>query len=1346
MKYFVLLVLILVGWEKLSGKNNEFIFEQISPEAGFAFDAIGTICEDENGLIWFGCSNGLHSYNTQEINRYNFDPKNDQSPPSNNINKLYLDNNKVLWICTDNGICYFNKTLNSFTRVELREINSYQKYRSVTQLLQYTNNEYLIVINDSLFSFDIGDGMLKNIKVGEESETAISFLGQGDDGRIYLGTVSGEVFVNNTPKTEFRLLYQSGNSAVKTICTISSNLWIGYLSDGVDEITPAGQLISRYRQEYKGNKHLPNNRVRKIIKRKDGEIWIGTYSGILLIAPGGNKTITQNSYNKLPHNSIYDLITDQNDGIWIGTWSGGLAYYSDYNYRFEHVQKLKDLMPDSRSVISSFSETSGGETWLGSESLGLFKYDSKNRSIRKVENPDGLNSVLRIKSMATDHKNRLWIGTFYQGLWYLDPQSKKLIRAKLNVRSVMDIISSITPDGKGLWIGSRGQGLTYYNPDDETHKTYNYEELKTGSISSDRIWKTYLDSKGNLWICSDFGLSVKPKDSESFERFFYNENANSLSRNKTFSICEDNGGNMWIGTNGGGINIYDPIKKAFQKLNTNSVLDNLDIYSILRDHNGNMWMSTDKGIHVYHTKTKTLKSYTEEDGLQGNQFNPNSAYINSAGQLFFGGSNGFNIINPKTGIDNPIVPDVFVSKFLINNLPVAQQPVKFVDALHLSNIGNIELSHHQNSFIFSFVTNNYIKASKNKFRYRLKNYQDEWIETSSNKEVSYTKVPPGKYILQLYGSNNDGVFNTKAKEVFIRIYPPFWLSWYAYLLYSVITGAVLFLVIKEIAFRERVRKEIISERFKREADEMLFSEKTRFFTNVSHEFRTPLTLIISPLNSLMKKFSSDAITMEHFKTMKRNADRLLRLTNQMLDFRLLELGKIKMNPEKNEIVNICKEICECFDHQIIEKEINFIFTSSFKRFEITIDSDMIEKVVYNLLSNALKFSPEKGQIILSIEQKSLLEASYDGFYCTGSKFMGNSLEIKVKDHGKGIDPAVVPQIFDRFFMNPDNQATGTGIGLHLCQEYIRLHDGNILVSSEIGQGTTFIINIPVKNQLCFEKENIVIQAHLEKLPDIITSKQSDFSPSHKSKIILLAEDSDELRIYLRNFLMGGFKVLTAKNGSQAYEIATEVIPDLIISDILMPGMDGLQLTSHIRKNSKTSHIPVILLTALSGHSVQLDSVNMGADLFLTKPIDETLLLAQIENILANRDNLAEKYATNNATPFQTGNKFSFIERAEKYILDNIRNEQLDINMLAKELNISRSSLHRKIKTDTNQSSTEFIRDIRLKYAIRLMNDNTYNMDEIAVLTGFNSTSWFNRCFKQKYGKTPKEYKNKLKNY
>ena len=1003
---FVRLIVLLLSFAFISlqaqNRKENYIFEQISSDAGFTYNSISSIVEDDKGFIWFCSNNGLFYYNGNEIIKHNFDPKNVNSLPSNKINELYTDKNARLWVCTDNGICWFDESKNSFTRVDLKDKDNYLTTINVSSVLQYNDTMYLIVINQKVYYFDKKDEVLIKVHLGDEN-TKVNTIIENKDGDVFLGTTDGKVYINNGSISNFRPFYISESGLILTLSFFDNQLWIGFANNGIEVVSRAGKLESAYKKEYGNDKHIANNRVRNIIKRNNGEIWIGTYDGISVLNSEGNRIIRHNSFNGLPHSSIYEFCIDKNDGIWIGTWSGGLAYFSEYNYRFSHIQIIRDNEYYSKNAISSFSEDTDGKIWIGSERWSINKFDPEKKKFddNKTERANGRLSL--IKSLTSDTENRTWIGTFYEGLWVIENNQFS------QVRKIPDILHSLLAVDNGIWIGTRASGLFFYNTNSKTVKQFQAEDKKMGSISSNHVWDVFLDSKENLWISSDNGLSVKYKNNADFARFFNNKNENSLSRNFCYSVAEDNDGNIWIGTAGGGIDIYDPQTKTFSKFYQNAFIEYSDVYSILKDHQNNMWFSTNQGVYVYYPKTNILQSFTEQDGLLGNQYQPVSGFISSSGKLFFGGPNGFNMIDPGTITKNKIVPEAYLSKLLINNQPLSKQNPRYINSLYLAQTENIKLNYKQNSLTIGFTATNFIKSSRNKFRYRIKNYLDDWVETNQGNDVSFTKIPPGDYVLEVLASNNDGVWSQKSKEINIKIYPPFWLSWYAYIVYGILMAIIALVVIRELRFRTRSK-----------ADEKLFQEKVKFFTNVSHEFRTPLTLILSPLNYLRKKMQYEPSLMEHINIIKRNADRLLRLTNQILDFRLIELKKIELKRENEDMVSLCKNVYDCFEYQIIEKNINCIFTSSFKSFVLAVDVEKIEKVIYNLLSNALKYSPDNAQVILSIDQHLLKEKSYSKKYCIGNKFFGEALVIKVKDNGKGIEKESLPLIFDRFFCRSRN--------------------------------------------------------------------------------------------------------------------------------------------------------------------------------------------------------------------------------------------------------------------------------------------------------------------------------------
>jgi signal transduction histidine kinase/AraC-like DNA-binding protein/AmiR/NasT family two-component response regulator len=970
-------------------------------------------------------------------------------------------------------------------------------------------------------------------------------------------------------------------------------------------------------------------------------------------------------------------------------------------------------------VISSFTEDKNGTIWVGSENDGLGKFTSQGNTFKKViEFP-----AQRIKAMASDNQNRLWVATFYEGLWLKENGNAK------RIGNIEGIFTTVLPDKQGVWVGTKGKGAIYYNEQKNSFETYTQNNNDPGALCSNSIWKIFKDSKSNTWFVTDNGISIRFDKDDHFTNYVVNAGENNLSSNVNYTIAEDKNGKIWIGTAGYGIDIFDLKTKTFSKFSLNSSIKNAEVYCILRDKDNNMWFSSNQGIYAFYYSTETLKNFTKEDGLLGQQYHPNSGFISKNGIVYFGGGDGFNVINPEIVQPNATVPEIFLSNLRINNQSFEILKPKHINSGHISAIEQMELNYDQNSITLGFVVNSFIKNSNSKFKYRLLNYIDEWNEAGYNANISFTKIPPGDYTLQVTYINNDGLSKSPLKEIHIEINPPFWFSWYAYLFYFVLIGTVIFIAVREMRFREKSR-----------ANQMLFTEKVKFFTNVSHEFRTPLTLIISPIKSLMKKFANEPETTESLQVIHRNADRLLRLTNQILDFRLIELNSVKLKREKTDIITLCKNVYDCFEFQIREKEINCIFNSSFKSFELDVDAEKIEKVVYNILSNALKFSNERGQIILSIEQKTLTAEDYAQTFSVGNKTVGEVLEIKIKDNGKGIKKSILGNIFERFFMDAENAVTGTGIGLHICQEYIKMHKGNIMVESEPGKETIFSINIPVEQEAIFEKQNLIIQKYFDTAHD--SSKDAELSSATTGKpIVLFAEDNNELRNYYKNLLSAKYKVITAKNGAQALEIALELIPDLILSDILMPGLDGMMLTEQIRKTDKINHIPIILLTALRDSKFEIESMHKGANAFLTKPVDDEMLFAKIDSVLSNADVVRNKFKEKvNEGGGTSGVNQSFIEKVERIVEKNLQNQTFEITELASQVGISRSSLQRKIKKTVNMSPSEFIREVRLKKAVALLKKDDYNIDEIAIIVGFNSTSYFIRSFKKKYEMTPTAFK------
>ncbi len=706
-----------------------------------------------------------------------------------------------------------------------------------------------------------------------------------------------------------------------------------------------------------------------------------------------------------------------------------------------------------------------------------------------------------------------------------------------------------------------------------------------------------IDNYGGLWVGTQNGLNYKPKGSDKFKRFFYNHTSNqSISNNQIFHLFEDSSGLIWIGTGGGGANCYDAATGIFTVLLPENGLAGTSILGIQEDNNGNMWFSTENGISRYSPKDKTFKNFTVEDGLQGNQFNPAAVFRCSNGEFLFGGPNGFNLFNPEKLAENPVPPKVLITGLEINNEKVDpnQTGSPIQSAVH--TLTEMKLKPFQNSLSFEFVANNYIQPNKNQFRYRLVNYQNDWIDAGNEGKATFTKIPPGKYIFEVTGSNNDGVWSTEPTRLEIDVLFPFWRSKFAYLLYFLIFLSSAWIIRREILLRQQLRQQLLIEKVQRENEENLHQMKLQIFTNISHEFRTPLTLILSPLELIMNKKYYDNDTKEHLSMIQRNAQRLNMLINQIIDFRKFELNKIGNAPVKTDIVKICANICGYFDVHAKDQHILFEMNSAFSKLDIELDIEKLDKILFNLLSNAFKYTPEGGTIRLTIDTTSIEKGNFNG-YSTNPDISGKVLAIRVSNSGPEIPDEELPRIFDRFYKTSPSNIMGTGIGLHLCREYAKLLGGAVTVENMPEKGVVFTLLLPynIENQHSGAKQKTVkIWNEFRESsndPDEI-KPEAKKEPAHS---VLIIEDNNDMQKQIRHLLTNDYKIITASNGNQGLEMAREIFPDIIISDVLMPGMDGFELCRNIKQDIHTSHIPVILLTALSETEKQIDGLETGAD-------------------------------------------------------------------------------------------------------------------------------------------------------
>ncbi len=1345
MKHLIIIFFLLfsVLSHLVNGQEPDYIFQSISPPEGFTYGSIANIAEDAHGFIWFGTEHGLYRYNTRKVELFIFQQDDPNSIPSDNIQEILKDSRGILWIGTNGGLCYFDETKQHFVRLNYKDIEKKGLSEEILQLLENSAGELFSLHESHICRVSHNDSTFRalplELPVKGDYPTFAVF---DDTDQMWVGTQRGYVFKSEPPYQDFQLFGHHRPDRVQYICMDNNTFWIGYELKGVDHVNENGLVIHHYDQMNENDTKLPHNRIRKIIKDNENRIWIGTIDGLAVVVKNKVQRINKDYYNNLPHNSIHSIFIDSRNGMWLGTWSGGLAYKNNYDNRFLHFNRNPDHNSLSSNVVSSFAEEKDGTIWVSTEEGGINHFDRKNKTFTAYNLKGTVSGTANIKCLSIDYKERLWIGTYSGGLWNFDRKSKTFKNYAIFKNEVISVYD-IAPEGNGLWLGTYGTGLFFYDP--ETNKLEDYLSVETDpySLSSNQIRSLLVDSYGGLWVGTQHGLNYKTKGNNQFARYFYNSREGKrISNNQVFELFEDSSGKIWIGTGGGGVDIYDPKTSTFSNMSPKNGLAGYNVYGILEDHSGNIWLSTEKGLSCYAPKAGTFRNYFKEDGLQGNQFSPGAAYWCSNGDFLFGGPNGFNLFNPENITKNPLSPKVLITELEINNVRInpddPQSPVKNC----VSTLSEIKLPHGQNSLTFGFVANNFIQPTKNQFKYRLVNYQNDWIDNGNEGKATFTKIPSGKYILEILGSNNDGVWNDTPTQLKIYIRYPFWRSTFAYVFYFAILLTGLWLLRREFLIRQRLRNEVLLERVQRENEENLHQMKLQIFTNISHEFRTPLALILSPLEHVLAKKDYDEDTSDHLTMIQRNAHRLMRLINQIIDFRKFELNKVEYYPVRTDLVKLCFNICNYFEVHARDKSISFQIESAFKKYELEIDQDKLDKVIFNLLSNAFKYTPDSGTIKVVIEETELPPSGLTAF-STNPNLTGQAIAIRISDNGPGISTEEVPQIFERFYRGTLGKNQGTGIGLHLCREYTRLHEGAITVNSALGEGSVFSVVLPCKKgcDATVAKEKLLKSWENSHKP--LPESQPTEPVEKQNNAILIVEDNTDMQKQIRNLLADEYKVLLASNGVQGLEMARDLYPDLVISDVMMPEMDGFELCKHLKDDLQTSHIPVILLTALSETDKRIDGLETGADAYLVKPFENKLLRAQISNLLTSRKRLQQSFKESEEKWADDSNLMhqdkKLVERAIHVVEKHLLNPNFSVEQLADELGVSRSTLHRKMRVLTNQSATEFVRYVRMKKAIKLMKEGNFNIDEIGYAVGFNSHSYFTQCFKKQFGMTPSEY-------
>ncbi|WP_316841562.1 two-component regulator propeller domain-containing protein [Pedobacter gandavensis] len=1344
-----------------SGQNLNF--NHLKTENGLSQNSIFAITQDGRGFMWFGSRFGLNRYDGNQFQLYKSNANDSSTLSDDYITALHSDRRKELWVGTANGLNKFNPKKNTFERIYLDGNKHNKQYAPVNAIYEDHKGNLWIAGRTGLYlltnrnnntftpTYKLG------LKIGIANSEVLSIF-EDHQGFLWIGTNSGlsKLSFNGHLKELAHFSHKPGimhslsENAVTAITEdAQKNLWVATESAGINLFLPATNTFQRFSHE-EGNKNsLVHNSVRRMSKNKSGELCIGTQEGLSILDPIRKKFKTYQHLKSVDHslnqNSIYSIYEDHSGSLWIGTYYGGVNVTYAHDTSFKTIQYNERLAGISHNVISSIIADKNDNLWIGTEGGGLNHMNRQTQQFTtyklKASDPGSLGSDL-VKVIYKDKGGDIWVGTHGGGLNLLDPHTRSFKRFLINgdnTKITRSELVALLEDHKGaFWTGSQS-GIRIFSKEAGLLKPY--PELPVlHNIRNNNIKVLFEDSKQNIWIASTKGLFLLSPDRQQLQSFKLPKGSNSVNNNANYINCiqEDSKGNIWLGLYYGGLSKYDPSKKKFVKnYTTVDGLPNDNVVGILEDEDQLLWISTSNGLARFNPESQIFLTYTTSDGLAGDEFNYNSFFKAKNGMLYFGGYNGLSYFSPQE-----IKKNSHQAPLVFTGLKLFNEPVK-INAknglLHqdISFSDHLTFSYQQNIFTIEFALLNYIKSNKNKYAYRLEGINANWVE-STIPAATYTNLASGNYILWVKGANNDGIWS-KPVSLKIKILPPFWKSWWAYGIYLLIFGMMLFFITRFFYLRGLLLK-----------DEELHQIKLNFFTNISHEIRTHLTLIMAPIEKLLEGQQGDSPTKQQLNKVKNNADRLLKLVNELMDFRKAETKNLKLKVAAQDFIPFITEIYSSFEELSSKKNIDFSIQYDQSPILLYFDKEQLEKVFFNILSNAFKFTPEGGRIAIAIK--------------TTSKY----LKVSISDTGRGIAPKYLAQLFENYFQVEDHhiQNTGYGIGLALSKHIVELHKGNIEVSSLPGAEnqagfTCFELNLLLGNAHLSEQQKTVLAQQSGKLetkrqPDTnvtpsiplameanISTADTPQSDQQKKATVLIVEDNSELRNLIKESLEGSYQVLLAENGKLGWEMATLEIPDLIISDVMMPEMDGFTLCNQLKTDERTNHIPVFLLTAKSSQTDQISGLSQGADLYLSKPFSTKILQLQVRNFLTAREHMRKKYSKGlvmESTPLMADPKDEqFLSRLIGIIESHMEQEDFGVELMADKIGMSQSVLYKKLKALTDLSVNDFAKSIRLKKAAELLLQNRYTVYEVGYMVGFSDRKYFSREFKKQFSKTPSEY-------
>ena len=1334
-------VLLLTSWMVVA---QSYQFKHLEVSDGLSNNSVNTICKDRDGFMWFGTATGLNRYDGYTFKIYQHAENDPESLPDNYITDIVEMPDGRFWINTARGYVLFDKEQDCF----------------ITDVTGFMKN------------LESG-GVPEQVFVDREGNTCLSVAGEGcyrykEGGKAtffsYVEHSLPEYGVTQIAECSdgLLLIYNTG----LLVCLDRATLAIKWQSDEIKKYIPAGKTIEFSLFVDRDNciwayslmgiwaydcgtkswrtdltaiwSSRPDVIIHAVAQDIEGRIWVGKdYDGIDVLEKETGKVTSLVAHDdngrSLPHNTIYDLYADRDGIMWVGTYKKGVSYYSESIFKF-NMYEWGD--------ITCIEQADENRLWLGTNDHGILLW---NRSTGKAEpfwrDAEGQlpNPVV---SMLKSKDGKLWVGTFNGGLYCMNGSQIRSYKEGVGNALASNNVWALVEDDKGrIWIASLGGGLQCLEPVSGTFETYT--SSNSALLENNVTSLCWVDNNTLFFGTANQGVGMMDMRTREIKKIQGQSGNVKLSNDAVNHVYKDSRGLVWIATREG-LNVYDTRRHVFLDLSPVAEAKGNFIAAITEDQERNMWVSTSrkvirvtvasdgKGSYLFDSR-----AYNSEDGLQNCDFNQRSIKTLHNGIIAIGGLYGVNVFAPDHIRYNKMLPNV-----MFTGLSLFDEAVKVGQSYggrvliekELNDVENVEFDYKQNIFSVSFASDNYNLPEKTQYMYKLEGFNNDWLTLPLGvHNVTFTNLAPGKYVLRVKAINSDGYVGIKEATLGIVVNPPFWMSWWAYLLYAVGLVIVLFLARYRMLKREREKFHLQQIENEVAKNEEINNMKFRFFTNVSHELRTPLTLIISPLEGMLKE-TTDELQSTRLQLMYRNAQRLLHLVNQLLDFRKGEMSTHQLSLSEGDIISYVHSVCNSFLLMADKKHIQFSFFSGIDTFSMAFDADKVGKIVMNLLSNAFKFTPEGGRVTVMIE------------HVAGTP---DILEIKIADTGIGISDVDKEHIFERFYQAGHKgveETTGNGIGLSLVRDFVTLHEGEVKVFDNIGMGSVFVIQFPVKH--------VETQVQLPEETGMPAGDEEDKEMKEEAReeterknfpLLLIVDDNEDFRIFMRYSLELQYRVKLAVNGKEAWEMMQEELPDLVISDVMMPQMDGNELCRLIKQDKRTAHIPVILLTARQNTEAKLEGLQTGADDYVTKPFNMTILVLRIRKLIELSRYHRVTQGMIDPAPSEiviTSLDEKLIEKAIKYVEDNMSRTELSVEELSRELGMSRVHLYKKLLQITGKTPIEFIRVIRLKRAAQLLRESQLHVSEVAFEVGFNNPKYFSRYFKDEFGVLPSVYQEK----